>query len=124
MLNRLSKVVLVAALTISLGLPTVLLQSVAWVSMIVSFSQSAPLREAVAKTFDGAHPCKICKLVNQAKKSEKKSSHQNVAKKFDLISISAARFFLGTVPGPEYPSCDLRGMLRSYPPLCPPPDLA
>jgi hypothetical protein len=122
MVNRLSKVLVVAVLTISLGLPTVLLQSVAWVSMIVSFSQSAPLREAVAKTFDGAHPCKICKLVTQAKKSENKSSH--VAKKFDLISITAARFFLGTVPGLEYPSSDDRGLLRLYPPLSPPPDLA
>jgi hypothetical protein len=123
MLNRVSKVLVVAGLTISLGLPTVLLQSVAWVSMIVTFSQTSSLREAVAKTFDGEHPCNICKLVTKAQKSEKKNS-QTVCKKLDLISIHAKQPFLGNVPAVEYAAFEADAVLRFYPPLSPPPDLA
>jgi hypothetical protein len=41
------------------------LQSVAWARMIVAFSQEASLQTAVAKTFDGRHPCPICLQVRK-----------------------------------------------------------
>ena len=31
---------------------------------------------ALSKTFDGKHPCKLCKLVKEGKKSESKSEAQ------------------------------------------------
>jgi hypothetical protein len=39
---------------------------------VVQFSQKAPIEVAVAKTFDGKHPCNICKMVRHGKKSEEK----------------------------------------------------
>jgi hypothetical protein len=41
--------------------------------MIVSYAQEAPLSQAVVKTFDGQHPCKLCKQIAKSKRAEKKS---------------------------------------------------
>jgi hypothetical protein len=47
---------MVAALACSLGLHWGLFQSVAWMRMVIHYSQAAPLTEALAKTFDGKRP--------------------------------------------------------------------
>ena len=41
------------------------LQSVAWARMIVVFSQRDPLGTAIARTFDGQHPCSLCLQVQK-----------------------------------------------------------
>jgi hypothetical protein len=53
--------------------------------MLVANACHAPLSEAVAKTFDGAHPCSLCHAVNAGKKSEKKSDLQSTTYKIDMI---------------------------------------
>lgn len=47
------------------------LQSVAWARMIVEFSQRDPLGTAIAKTFDGRHPCALCLQVRQGQAEER-----------------------------------------------------
>ena len=47
------------------------LQSLAWTEMLVAYSRDAQLTEAVAKTFDGQHPCALCRTIEQGKKSER-----------------------------------------------------
>ena len=47
------------------------LQSLAWTEMLVAYSRDAQLTEAVAKTFDGQHPCGLCRTIEQGKKSER-----------------------------------------------------
>jgi hypothetical protein len=42
----------------------VLLQSVAWTTMIVTYSQDSTITAAIQKTFDGAHPCNLCQTVS------------------------------------------------------------
>lgn len=59
-------------LVISTGIHWVALQTVAWAGMIVSYSEKAPLKTALAETFDGKHPCPLCKAIAAGKKSEKK----------------------------------------------------
>jgi hypothetical protein len=71
-LARLPKILIVLSLAGSIGLHWAFLQAVAWTGMIVSYSQNAPLTEAMAKTFDGKHPCKLCKQIATEKKSEHK----------------------------------------------------
>jgi hypothetical protein len=66
---------LLAALTVCGG-HWAALQSVAWTNMLVCYSQKEPLREAIAKTFDGAHPCSLCHAVSAGNKSEKKADQQ------------------------------------------------
>ncbi|MGA9780236.1 MAG: hypothetical protein ACLPRE_09220 [Limisphaerales bacterium] len=73
MIVRLGKWVVVAMLVVSTGIHWVALQTVAWAGMIVSYSEKAPLKTALAETFDGKHPCPLCRAIAAAKKSEKKN---------------------------------------------------
>jgi hypothetical protein len=56
-----------------LGAQWTLLQTVAWTSMLADNLRTHSLSESVARTFDGKHPCPICKAIAAAKKSQKKS---------------------------------------------------
>jgi hypothetical protein len=79
---------LLAALTICGGHWAVL-QSVAWTNMLVTYSQHERLGDAIAKTFDGDHPCSLCHAVNAGKKSEKKTDRQVLAAKIEMIAPSS-----------------------------------
>ncbi len=57
-----------------------LLQTVAWTGMLLKYSQDANFAEAVSKTFDGEHPCPLCKKIKQARKSEQKDPAPSLAK--------------------------------------------
>ena len=61
------------------------LQTVAWSQMIVDYSRNAPIKQAIRETFDGAHPCDLCKSIQKAKQSEKKQEAQQVALKRDFF---------------------------------------
>jgi len=56
---------LTAALLVclSLGLHWAALQSVAWTTMVIERSCATSLSDALATTFDGQHPCKLCRVV-------------------------------------------------------------
>lgn len=86
MFHRLPRLAIVAALACSLGLHWGFFQSVAWMGMVISYSQDAPFKEALAKTFDGKHPCPLCKVVAEGKKSEKKSEATLSLKKFEGLN--------------------------------------
>jgi hypothetical protein len=51
-----------------------MLQSVAWINMVRDYSQSSTLSRALIKTFDGNHPCPLCRFI------QKEKSAQNSAK--------------------------------------------
>src|SRR5258708_36188817 len=38
--------------------------------MLVSYSRGGQIMEAVTKTFDGRHPCSLCKQIERAKSDE------------------------------------------------------
>ena len=40
--------------------PAMLVQEVAWVKMLVSYTQERGLKRGVIETFDGKHPCGLC----------------------------------------------------------------
>jgi hypothetical protein len=84
-LKRLARsLVLLAAVQI-LGGHWMLLQSAAWVGMVIDYSHRESLPAAIGKTFDGAHPCALCKQIVVGKKHEKKSGAPIPAGKIDLI---------------------------------------
>ena len=70
------KIVAVAALVFSLGLHWALLQTVAWAGMVISYSRDASLKQAVSMTFDGEHPCPLCKAIKKGQAEEKKQDGQ------------------------------------------------
>lgn len=81
----------VLALTLSLGAHWAFLQSAAWFSMVVTYSQDATFTEALEKTFDGEHPCRLCDFVQEGKKAEKQQEVVKVEceKKFFIESSFA-----------------------------------
>jgi len=70
---RLGKLAVIAALVTTIGAHWLLLQSVAWTTMLADNLHSASLHEALVKTFDGKHPCRLCKAIAAGKKSEQKN---------------------------------------------------
>ena len=90
---RVSRLCIVVALALSIGLHWALLQSVAWVGMVVSYSQAAPLAEALTKTFDGQHPCALCKKISEGKQAEKQSDTLLLLKKLDGVNQRCAFVF-------------------------------
>lgn len=73
MIARCGKLFVVFALVFSTGAHWAALQTVAWTTMLARNLCSDSLSEAVSKTFDGKHPCCLCKAIAAAKKSQKKS---------------------------------------------------
>jgi hypothetical protein len=80
------------ALFVVAGGHWVVLQSVAWAGMLMSYSRTAPMSVAVAETFDGAHPCPLCKAVTAGRKSERRAPPmvKTMAKVFALVAAVAA----------------------------------
>jgi hypothetical protein len=60
------------ALVLSLGLHWALLQTVAWTGMVVSYSRQGTVQQAIAKTFDGKHPCCLCNAIKKGRAEEQK----------------------------------------------------
>jgi len=71
--GRISKTCVALALAGTLSLHWAFLQTVAWMGMVASYSEHAPLWEALAYTFDGKHPCCLCRAIAAGKKSEQKN---------------------------------------------------
>jgi len=93
-LRRLPKAAMVIALASSIGLHWAFFQSLAWLGMVVTYSQEASFTEALVKTFDGSHPCALCKEIAKGKQSEKKSNVPVQWKKFEF-SYARAVFVFG-----------------------------
>src|SRR5262245_25983512 len=83
MRRKWAKVVVAIMLSLVMGLHWAVLQSFGWVQMFVSFAQTEPVRQALIKTFDGKHPCNVCKLVQDGKQTENKQTVKKFEAKFD-----------------------------------------
>ena len=108
-------------LAIMLGMHWAALQSVGWMTMLVSFSVDASFGEAVVKTFDGNHPCRICIAVQEGRQTEKEQEKITSLDKSDWLLTHDAL----TMVWPS--SIDLPSSVRlappsfSRPPPAPPP---
>jgi len=65
---RLAKTLALFAAIQILGGHWMALQSVAWLTMVIDYSKQTTLGDALEKTFDGAHPCALCKTEQRAKR--------------------------------------------------------
>lgn len=81
----------VMALVFSIGTHWMVLQSAAWMGMIVTYAQTSSVAEAFSKTFDGEHPCRLCHFVEEGRKAE--STHQKDLK------LEAKKTFFCQLPG-------------------------
>jgi hypothetical protein len=107
-------------LCVSLGFHWGLLQSVAWAGMIVNYSLEGSLNTAVCKTFDGRHPCPLCKLIRAGKTSESKPAAQQSVNKVDLFAGGGAAFDFPTTQTTGFPILFPTLNRTDAPPLPPP----
>ncbi len=77
-MQRPIKFLTVLMLVLTVGLHWALLQTVAWTGMLVSYSRDGSFTEAVSKTFDGAHPCCLCKAIKSGRQAEQKQSKEQL----------------------------------------------
>ncbi|MBX7207016.1 MAG: hypothetical protein K1X78_01785 [Verrucomicrobiaceae bacterium] len=116
------------ALVLSLGLHWTLVQSAAWVSMVVTYSKDATIGEALEKTFDGAHPCPLCKMVDAGARSDRdnksKQSKAGAIKKIEMALVVVETLVLPKPAVPECPVTADRAVKRSEVPPVPPPRVA
>jgi hypothetical protein len=76
---------LVIALLASAGGHWVVLQSVAWTSMLVERSRELTMVEAIKVTFDGSHPCGLCRKIESGSKKEKREEKARSVAKLELF---------------------------------------
>lgn len=107
-------------LSATLGVHWELVQSVAWVGMIVNYSRQTSLSEAVSKTFDGQHPCCLCKLIRAGKSQEKKHDAWQTVKNIDLFADAGAVFFFPDRLTPRFSATHLIFSRNESPPSPPP----
>lgn len=71
-----ARVLTVLLLVLSLGLHWALLQTAAWAGMLVAYAQDGNLQAAITKTFDGEHPCPLCKAIEKGRSEEQRQDRK------------------------------------------------
>ncbi len=98
LLRQSGRWLLIGVLLVSMGGHLAVLQTVAWSRMLVDFSTTDSLTLAVEKTFDGAHPCPLCKVVKQTREKEENDAPLVKSELKWNVSLPAGV----TVPAPRF----------------------
>ncbi len=89
--------------------------------MLVERTQAASFGEAVKTTFDGAHPCAMCKRINDGKQKEQQPEHALLKVKLDVICERAVVAVFPPRIDAEFAQAEMSGERRAErPPLLPP----
>jgi hypothetical protein len=120
-LHCIARAVTIFALCCAIGLQWLALQSIAWTAMIVDYSKQTSLCRAIAKTFDGVHPCSLCYIVNKGKTAEKKSELQLLTPKIDIICTKRAITLVRPFVHFDYATSDFSFSEIGQSPPVPPP---
>jgi hypothetical protein len=100
------------------------LQSIAWVGMAIQYSRADGLGTALQKTFDGNHPCNLCKVVQAGRQAEKEQSTIKLQTRLDLFLWADASSVRSPVFAHEPTPQIVIGFFRSDQPPTPPPRFA
>jgi hypothetical protein len=84
LLHTAGRHLLIAALLLTMGGHQAVLQTVAWGNMLREYSKGSSVTEAAKKTFDGEHPCHLCKVVKESRKQEEKKALVKAESKMDV----------------------------------------
>lgn len=123
-MQKAGRVATILALCLSIGLHWAALQSFAWTTMLIEYAKDRPLRQAIEQTFDGKHPCQICKGISLAQHVPKRQSVQVTVNKLDLICATRSFRFVRHFEYLEYTGQATVISLREESPPVPPPRLA
>ena len=87
MTTRGAKWMLIGVLMVSIGMHWALLQSIAWTGMLIRYSQEGrSVATALAMTFDGKHPCKLCRVTESGRRSGSPVNQVVPIQKIDLFA--------------------------------------
>ncbi|MGD0616012.1 MAG: hypothetical protein ABSA69_11295 [Verrucomicrobiota bacterium] len=64
-----------------------MLQSIAWTRMLADNLGGCSFTEAVHKTFDGKHPCCLCKAIAAGRKAEQKRDFTTQPQKLEFPPV-------------------------------------
>jgi hypothetical protein len=102
-------------------------QSVAWARMLVEFSKTDSVSEAVEKTFDGKHPCKMCVGIREGRSQEKREEHKSPILKLEKLPEFYSDFSTPQTPLPPSDEVTVAGFVsrlhadfQDTPPVPPP----
>jgi hypothetical protein len=120
-MRRAARLVLVLALSLSIGLQWTLVQGVGWVRMVVSFSREMSVMKSVAVTLEGKRPCELCDAARNAENGPPASKTDGLKKQEPAVLGERVSIFV-KVSRAEYPDFDeaLTGEARLRPALPPP----
>ena len=123
--NRLLNIAAVLLLGLVLGLHWAALQTLAWGAMLIARVQTDPVGEAFRTTFDGQHPCRLCRFVREGQSTGRTVEYGSVQAAPDLAADGLTCVFVPSVPQPDPESwADARWVSRTSVPLVPPPRFA
>jgi hypothetical protein len=120
-LVKAGKVLVVVALVTTLGAHWALLQTVAWTTMLASNLESGSIHSAMAKTFDGLHPCCLCKAIAAAKKSQQKQQFNAEKQRLDFPPLQGSLVLIGPSRLDLFPRRDSFAKSFFPQPATPPP---
>jgi hypothetical protein len=115
---------MVVALLGAMGSHWLVLQSIAWTTMLADNLRVASLSEALSRTFDGKHPCPLCRQIDAGKRSENKAAFPPEFKRFEFLPVTPRPFVSPTVVF-HFLTPSIRPFKSFiHPPPTPPPRLA
>lgn len=87
--------------------PVFFVQTIAWAKMFYSAAQQDPLKLALKKTFDGQHPCRVCKKLANLQAQSPQLKALSFAAKIKIFAFSRSLFELApeqiwTTYGPSH----------------------
>ena len=103
------------------------LQSIAWSGMIVSYSATSGFAKGIEETFDGDHPCRMCKAIKQAREAETQQADSlaPAQQSVELLGLAPQADPLPSRKAfPKAPSSGSHQDLIASRPLLPPPRAA
>jgi hypothetical protein len=122
--RKLFQCCIAAALIVAVGGHWAVLQSVAWVSMAVTYSQTDSWNVALQKTFSGEKPCKLCLAVKEGKQQEQKQSVLKVETKLDFVCLKQLAYIHPALPFTVLSPPSEVALPRPEAPPVPPPRFA
>jgi hypothetical protein len=118
---RFGNLMLCIALFCAIGGHWVVLQSVAWTTMLADHARSESLGTAVHDTFDGQHPCRLCCQIARARQAERKTDLQISLKQLEFLSDKTGFVVCRPSQFRLLPALDFEAQLLSHAPPTPPP---
>ncbi len=121
--NRIIPVLLLAALLVANHVHLPVLQVVAWCGMLVSYSRNNSTTEAIEMTFDGDHPCPMCKTIKKAQAATAENDRLTRPQERQAREIGFWPILAGTCAAPSFTHQRVAAAPHRSPEarVCPPP---